>query len=399
MKEKIEKESKRTRRGNGEGSIFQRKDNRWCAKIQTGTSESGSAIIKTFYGKERKEVVAKLKDYHLLTSQGLNNLTTVTLKEYITSWFKLTKTNELKPSSLDRLERTIDNQIIPKIGHYTIDKLTAPIIQEELINAMMNDNLSYSSIKKAYDAINACMKYAVDNRQLIFNPVKTVTKPSSSKFKKKKIEIFTDEEKKRFEETCLLKYNNEKYIYKTGYGLILMLYTGMREGEALALKWSDVDIKNKKIHINNSVIMIKNRKRKNEEAPKYILTNQDTTKTPKGNRSIKLGKKALNSLIQLNEMSHYSNDSYIFFTKNNTPIRPRNLQNTFDSILEKAGIDHKGLHVLRHTFASMLFKKGVDVKTVSELLGHADVRITYTTYIHLIQEQKNQAIDLLDDIE
>jgi len=145
--------------------------------------------------------------------------------------------------------------------------------------------------------------------------------------------------------------------------------------------------------------MIKNRKRKNEEAPKYILTNQDTTKTPKGNRSIKLGKKALNSLIQLNEMNHYSNDSYIFFTKNNTQIRPRNLQNTFDYILEKANISHKGLHVLRHTFASMLFKKGVDVKTVSELLGHADVRITYTTYIHLIQEQKNQAIDLLDDIE
>jgi integrase len=397
MGTKTDKESKRTRRGNGEGSIFQRKDDRWCAKIQIGTSESGLPIIKTFYGKERKDVVTKLKDYHLLVSQGLNSLATVALKEYITSWFKLTKINELKPSSLDRLESIINNHIIPKIGHYGLTTLTAPIIQEELINKMTDNNLSYSSIKKAYDAINACMKYAVDNRQLIFNPVKTVSKPSITKFKKKKIEIFTDDEKSKFEEICLLKYKNNKFIYKIGYGFILMLYTGIRMGEALALKWSDVDIENKKIHINNSVIIAKNRKRKNESDPKNILINQDTTKTPKGNRTIPLNKKALNNLVQLNEMNHYTDNSYIFFTKNNTPIRPRNLQNTFDSILGKADIGHKGIHILRHTFASMLFKKGVDVKTVSELLGHADVRITYMTYIHLIQEQKNQAIDLLDD--
>lgn len=398
MEEKVAKTKKRTRRGNGEGSIFQRNDGRWCAKIQVGTSESGSPIIKTFYGKERKDVVAKLKEHHLLQSQGLDKLSNNTLKDYISSWLKLTKVNELKPLSYDRLESTIDNHIIPNIGHYELNKLTAPIIQEDLINKMVNDGMSYSSIKKAYDAINACMKYAADNRKVIFNPVDTVTKPSSSKFKKKEIEIFTDDEKKRFEEACLVKYSNEKSIFKIGYGFILMLYIGVRMAEALALRWSDVDIENKRINVKNSIIITKDRKRKDETSPKHIVVHQDTTKTPKGNRSIHLSKKALNCLIELNNMYHYAPDGYIFFTSNNTPIRPRNLQNTFNSILVKAGIEHKGLHVLRHTFASMLFKKGVDVKTVSELLGHADVRITYETYIHLIQEQKNVAIDLLDDI-
>ena len=236
MKEKTIKEKKNTRRGNGEGSIFQRKDDRWCAKIQTGTSESGTPIIKTFYGKERKEVVAKLKEYHLLQSQGLDNLANDTLKDYILSWLKLTKTNDLKPLSYDRLESTINNHIIPNIGHYELNKLTAPVIQEELINKMVEDGKSYSSIKKAYDAINACMKYAADNRKVIFNPVNTVTKPSSSKFKKKEIEIFTDNEKEKFEEVCLTKYNNNEFIFKKGYGFILILYIGVRMSEALALR-------------------------------------------------------------------------------------------------------------------------------------------------------------------
>jgi integrase len=386
-----EKESKKTRRDNGEGSIFQRKDGRWVAQIQMNN------VPKIFYGKERKDVIAKLKEFKLNHLQGFDSLLTVNLKDYISNWFKTVKINDLKPSALDRLERTIDNQVIPKIGHYTIDKLTAPIIQEELMNSLFDDGMSYSSIKKAYDAINACMKYAVKNRQIMFSPVENVKKPSTTKFEKTEIVIFTEEEIKRFEEACILKYSNGQIIYKTGYGLILILYTGLRMGEALALKWADVDFGLKRIKVDNNIVMAKNRKKKKDTDPNIILIEQDTTKTKKGVRYVGLSKKAYNALEQLKSMKYYNPEGYVLTTANNTPIRPRNLQNTFDSILDKASINHNGLHVLRHTFASMLFKKGVDVKTVSELLGHADVRTTYNTYIHLIQEQKNKAIDLLDD--
>jgi integrase len=394
----VEKVSKTTRRSNGEGSIYKRNDGRWAAQIQTGTDENGKKVIKTFYGNERKDVVAKLKAFHLTQAQGFDSLIKINLKDYISNWFKVTKINEIKPSSLDRLESTIDNQVIPRVGHYTIDKLTASIIQEELINKMMDEGLSYSSIKKAYDAINACLKYAVDNRQLMFNPVKTVTKPSTTKFEKKEVTFFTDDEMKRFEDACVVKYSNNEYIYKTGYGFIVMLYTGIRMGEALALKWADVDFENKRIKVDNNIIMVKNRKKKKETDPNIILLEQDTTKTKKGNRYIGLSKKAYNAIQQLKGMKYYNPGGYVLTTENNMPIRPRNLQNTFDSILDKANINRSGLHTLRHTFASMLFRKGADVKTVSELLGHADVRTTFNTYIHLIEEQKKSAISLLDDI-
>lgn len=76
---------------------------------------------------------------------------------------------------------------------------------------------------------------------------------------------------------------------------------------------------------------------------------------------------------------------------------PANRDTTFRQILKNAGIDKiSGVHSLRHTFASMLFKKGVDPKTVSELLGHSDVSITYNIYIHIIHEQKTKAINLLN---
>jgi integrase len=83
-------------------------------------------------------------------------------------------------------------------------------------------------------------------------------------------------------------------------------------------------------------------------------------------------------------------------TETGLPIRPRNFRNTFDSILRQVDIESTGMHTLRHTFASRLFAKGADVKEVSELLGHANVQITYDTYIHLIPEHKAKVISLLD---
>lgn len=89
---------------------------------------------------------------------------------------------------------------------------------------------------------------------------------------------------------------------------------------------------------------------------------------------------------------HYN----VLCTNKGKPIRPRNFRNTFDAILAKAEIKTNGMHVLRHSCASMLFRRGADIKTVSEILGHANIKVTATMYIHLIPEQKKSAISLLD---
>lgn len=392
-------QKKQKRRGHGEGSIFQRNDGRWVAKIQIGVDENGNPKIKSFYDKQRKGVVAKLNNYKLTHAQGFDSLSNVTLRDYITSWLTTVKINDLKPLSYDRLESTINNYIIDNIGHYKINDLTGAIIQDELINAMYNQNLSHSSIKKAYNAINACLKFATNNRQILYNPVNTVVMPSSDKFEKEEITILADGDRKAFETACIIKYKNGKYVFENGQAFILILYTGLRMGEMLALEWQNVDFENKKIKIDGTITQVKNRDKKDDKEPTYKLIKQNTAKTQKSVREISLSKKAYNALLELKKTERYDPKGYVLTTKNNTFIRPRNFRNTYDAICKKANINKSGIHMLRHTFASLLFREKKSVKAVSKLLGHSTTRMANDIYIHLYKEEEDDAINALDNID
>lgn len=376
------------KRSHREGCIIKRPDGIWTSRIQIGYNDKGKPKIKAFYGKTRKEVVDKLHDYKSLMQSGADESELPDFDTYIFNWLNNVKINELKPLSFDRLESTIKNHIIPSIGHFQTGKITDMIIQTELINKKARV-MSYSSVKKIYDALNACFKYAIARRDLRYNPMATVSIPNKAKFKSKEIEIFSDDEVKKVEEVAKSQYSNGVLKFRNGWGIVLMIYTGIRMGEALALKWSDYDEGNKTLTIRKNIALIKNR---TDKGAKYQLVEQGSLKTKNADRVIPLSQKAIESLLELMKTSKH----YIISTKDGKPVRPRNFQNTFDSMLESVGIEHKGLHVTRHTFASLLFKRGADVKTVSELLGHADTRITYNTYIHLIKEQKQNVVSLLD---
>jgi integrase len=393
MTKKINQEEtkeKRPKRSHGEGSLSERSDGTWTARLQIGFKDDGKPNIKAFYGKGRKEVLKKLDDYKDLMKTGVVNENTLpSFDTYILNWLNNIKANELKGLSFDRLESTIKNHITPIIGHMQTNEITDTIIQTEIINPKAKTK-SYSSIKKIYDSLNACFKYAVSRRDLRFNPMVTVALPKKVKFINKEMEIFTENEIENIITAASAQYTNGSLKYRNGWGIILMIYTGIRMGEALALKWHNYNEQDQILIIQKNLALIKNRE---EDAEiKYKLVEQDTLKTKQSERKIPLSKMAI---IALTELKKYST-KYIISTKANKPVRPRNIQNTFDSILKDANISHKGLHVTRHTFASLLFKKGADVKTVSELLGHSDTRITYDTYIHLIQEQKVNIINLLD---
>jgi site-specific recombinase XerD len=125
-----------------------------------------------------------------------------------------------------------------------------------------------------------------------------------------------------------------------------------------------------------------------------VLVEQNSLKTRNSERIIPLTQMAMTALTELRKRSC----NYIVSTADGRPVRPRNFQNTFDAMLQHAGISHKGLHTTRHTFASLLFKRGADVKTVCELLGHGETRTTFNTYIHIIKEQKHDVISLLDGL-
>lgn len=220
----------------------------------------------------------------------------------------------------------------------------------------------------------------------------TVKMPKKEKFEveKKEIEILSGDEVKRIILAAQLCYKNGVLKLRNAWAIVLMIYTGMRMGEALALKWKNFDEKNKTIHIEKNISLETNR---DDEGPRYRLVEHGFLKTTNSERDIPLSKMAFQAITELRKVSV---GEYIISTREGSPVRPRNLQNMFDSLLTAAGVEHKGLHVTRHTFASILLAKDASLKYVSGLLGHNDIRTTANIYGHLQKGKKENVISLLD---
>jgi integrase len=384
-----------TRRDKGDGAIFQRKsDGMWIARYKP----EGSAKIKYLAAKTRPTVVKKLKEYKTKMSKYSSiEIVKISVQEYMEKWFYEVKMNELKPKSLDALDCTLHHQVYPHIGEIQLGALTTDDIQA-MLNNLVKEGLAYSTIKKAYDAVNSCIKLSIIKDDLIKNPCLGASLPKNIKKKKSDIRFFTQDEIDRICEEAVSQHSNKKPVYRLGHAIIVLLYTGMRIGELHGLKWKDINFVKKTAKLIDSVVLVKDRNRDEDDAstPKYKLIEQDSAKTDSSERLVPLNKKAIAALKEIHKLN--AKFDHVMSTSTGKIVIPRNVDRMLRSILERCHIKPSGVHALRHSFASMLFKNGVDVKTVSELLGHSDVSVTYNTYIHLIQEQKHTAVDILDDL-
>ena len=174
----------------GLGSVSQRKDGTWTGRLYLGYTDNGKQKIKAVYGKTEKEVRKKLKGLQIeLIKYDYSELPKLTLKEWLLDWMNDIKKNELKPASYDRLEATINNDIISDIGYLQIQSITAKDIQA-FINRMVDRGCSYSTIKKAYNALNASMKMAVYRDYIRKNPCYNISLPKQKERSRSDIEFF-----------------------------------------------------------------------------------------------------------------------------------------------------------------------------------------------------------------
>ena len=230
---------------------------------------------------------------------------------------------------------------------------------------LADKNLSYSTKKMLKSLINRSLDFAQKSGLFVCESRITL-KLNPTKIKK--IEALTYEEQKKLERYIL---DNKKYYH---YGIIICLYTGMRIGELLSLKWSDVDLKNGVISINKSTSYIAGKKLVN--CPKTISSL----------RQIPI----CNNLKQIFLQLKNNGGKYVVCgTKGN--VMTKCYEKSFKTLLKKLRIKNYTFHALRHTFASRLVEKSVDVKTVSELMGHNRANITLSTYIHTNDFLKNFA--------
>ena len=189
-------------------------------------------------------------------------------------------------------------------------------------------------------------------------------------------------------------WGNGKRRYPLGAFVPLMLNTGLRVSELLALKWnSDIDIENKTLTVHNNVVFVRDRSKDKG----YKLLEQDSVKTDAGqDRTIPLNDDAVAALLDICQVT--GSEPYVMTTSERTIVKPRQLDQMFRRIATAAGLPEEkiyGVHSLRHTFATLLLSNNVDIKTVSKLLGHSDVTVTYNTYIHVIKEQEAKALETM----
>lgn len=159
------------RREKGEGSISQRKDGIWTARIDLGRNQNGKRKIKALYGKTEKEVKKKLKEYKIeLIKHEPEQVKKITVQEYMSDWLKTIKKNELKSSSYDRLEVTCENQIFPHIGYLQMNSVKANDIQK-LINHLNDSGYSYSTIKKHITQLMLVLRLLMKEKKYLKIPL------------------------------------------------------------------------------------------------------------------------------------------------------------------------------------------------------------------------------------
>ncbi len=383
---------------NGSGTIYYvESQGRWKAEMRWLDSR-GIMQRRTFSATKKSVVKNKLNEFkkQLLLSNGNISKGAITFEEFAENWLTTKQRNTLKPSSYMRKEVTLRNQVYPILGDIPIDQISHMDVQN-MVNQLSDSGLSYSTVKKAYEAVNGCLReYRIVSRLPgIFNPCEGIALPENKERAASDIVFYDEEQRKKIIAEATRTYSNGQPVYRMGYAFVVLMFTGMRIGELLALTWDDVDFEKNTILVNKNMVVVK----ADEKDPtNYKMLNQKSTKTNAG-RVLTINSATAVALHQLHLVT--GKQKYVICTKQGKQIRPRNIERNFHNILKKAGLLEPGsgdcgVHPLRHTFASMLFQNGCDVKTVSELLGHSDTKVTENIYIHLIQEHKAMQMRDLD---
>ena len=384
-----------TKRKKGEGSWGKKTINgieyQRYRKIYNGTT-------KEFYGRTVKEVKEKIKEFE---SRNMyvkkTDVQKQTFGEYLDNWFENVRVYEVESSTYLRNEQTI-NYHIKDSSLYNAQIIN---VDFELCQALINklsEKYSRSTISKVYVILNMCFNYALTKGHIGENPMMKVKMPKESSLVKKKKEakwlssndvekLVLEAERLNTKEFRIKGKVGERVYGVNAYYVILIIYTGLRIGELMALTWNDIDFKNKTLSVNKS-------RAKGKIDGKTVLYVKDP-KSESGTRIIPLSDRALYALRSIKECSKSDTDLIVTNTSSES-----NITRTINRMLFRAGceVEKCGLHALRHTFGSLLLEKGVDLKTISYLLGHSDITVTANIYLHITREKAINSIEVLNKV-
>ena len=355
-------------------NIYHRKDGRWEARYIAMRLPNGKAKYKSVYG--RTHDIAKKKQ--LAAMQALTHesaaVCELTLKELFSQYLLQT---DVKLSTKERYRFMLERHILPHLGGIPVSRLTA----KELSNFLLwmkqhgridgSGGLSAKTVRDLAVLIKTLLRFA----QREYHCVCDALNAKLPAYTQKKIDVFSETELAALGKVLFPSK-------KISLAVMLALHAGLRVGEVCALRVSDIDFLSGTLHVRRSV------QRVTLHGVSQLLVQRP--KSDSSERIIPLHPELL--LLLQRVSAKLPPDAYLMTGREDRPMDPRTCQYQFTVLLQRCGIRHRGFHALRHTFATICVEAGADIKSVSELLGHADIKTTLKLYVHPSMESKRRCI-------
>lgn len=307
---------------------------------------------------------------------------TLRFEDLLKEWLEKRVSVLCRQRTCIRYRDIAEKHLISSIGGCEVNRLNSKIISDLLASKCRNGNLktggglSGATVNMIRTVLKLAMQYARDNGYIKENPVLSVSRARS---KPRAVTAFTVQEQRLI----------EKEICESGdarlLGVRICLYTGLRLGELLALRWSDIDFRSGLLHVNKTVYQVKNEK--------GWGTVTDRPKSDASERYIPIPTMLLKELRTVYRGSKSEN---IICDKHGNAVKIRTYQGIFKRLLRESGIRGLNFHALRHTFATRALETKMDIKTLSELLGHESAAVTIKIYCHSLMSTKRKAINQLN---
>ncbi len=366
------------RRGNNEGSLYHRKDGLWCAQISLG----GRRLTK--YAKTQKECREWIKETISKIDGGLTfEATQLTLERFFELWLN-GKELSRRPGTVDNYRKITNSYILPKMGQMRLQEIQ-PTHIKQLYLVLKKEGKGARSVQAVHVVLHCALKQAVREGLLGRNPLDAVDRP---RVEQTEFQVLTEEQARQ-----LLAVASES-LFETVFHLALI--TGMRKGELLGLKWSDLDPTKGTIFIQRQLQYLK--------PDGYILV---PPKTKAGRRQLKLGQSMLaqlekhrihQELLKATAADKWQENDLIFTSSIGTYMDQSKVSKEFKRLLKKAGLPNLRFHDLRHTSLSLLLEMGTPVNTVQRRAGHSKASVTVDVYGHAMAGSQNQAADRMDEM-
>ncbi len=366
------------RRGNNEGSIRKRKDGRWEGRISVDGRQ------RSFYGKTRVEVSRKIREAQRKVDRGLPLADErISLGKYLEQWLETSVKPSVRPATYASYESHVRIHLGPAMGGVPLAKLQPQHVQK-LMNAKLDEGLSANTVLRIRAtlrrALNQAMKWGLIDR----NVATLVDPPKAEKFR---VEPITPDEA-----TAIINAVDD---HRLGALYTILLGTGLRLGEGLGLRWSDLDLDASTITVRHALQKIDGEfqfvkpkselSRRTLALPSFVVTALRRHRAAQNRERLAAGAK-------------WEDWDLVFSTSHGLPLDNSNVNHTFRRLLSAAELRPLRIHDLRHACASLLLAKGVSPRVVMETLGHSQISLTMNTYTHVMPSLQRDAAARLDEI-